>query len=64
MSISGFLNTIHAVGSIFDAQDFSSKWGVENNVKKDSQSQARKFSRKIFYQINLLLEARDYWEGE
>jgi hypothetical protein len=34
----------------------------ENNVKRSSQLEARKFlrnSRKIFYPINLLLEAHD-----
>jgi hypothetical protein len=38
----------------FEAEDPSSKWGGDNNVKKSSQLQVRKFSRdspQVFIQL-------------
>jgi hypothetical protein len=37
---------------------------VRHQTNSRSQSQALKFSRKIFYPINLLLKARDSCQGE
>ena len=38
------------------------RWG--DNVKRGSQLQARKFPRKTFNSIKLLLKTRDYCGGE